>query len=231
MKKALLAVLVALVVSAAAIFGWMQFQKTLDELCLDKNWVGCVRLISCDVTLGLPFAGGSGSAHAAMRNYFLELAKQQTTVLNPDIATANLLMARAHDFEYRWQLPHLSEAYIRCACGIYRELTRDALLALKESAPGEQVKRKSEAAEKLSALARSLRTLGEFYHNHDKLFIAERAFKESVDIATSALTQADESTHERMHSELLVAYAAHIKALRELGRNDQADRETQLLGQ
>ncbi len=231
-KAALLTVLVAVAVGALTIFSWLQMQKTLDGLCATKNWVGCIRLISCDFSLGLPLAGGMPAALTAMRNYFLELARQKTVAQEPDSAVAGMLMRKARECEYKWNLPHLAEAYMRCSCGQYRLLAKDALLALKEPAGAiEQLPMKKNAAEKLSALAVALRNLAELYRNHGKLFIAERALKESVDVATSALTQADESTHERMHSELLVDYAAHIKVLRELGRNDQADRETLLLSQ
>lgn len=209
---------------------WSDLERRLDVFCGSKNWAECSRLVASDITLQRPFVASQrpdqdGPA-TLLQNYFLELTgghTQQRLPLKavPTAEATALIADRAKFYEYQWHLSHLSEAYIRCAVGLYRTRAKAALLSVDTD--------KQAAAEGLEALAKSLRQLAELYQRHGKYLIAERALKECIDVATQGFALADQKSAERFRAELLVDYGAHIKILNDLGRTPEAEHESKLL--
>lgn len=225
-----LALLVGLVFISLLLLGvfawWSELERRLDVFCGSKNWAECSRLVASDISLQWPFVASPRPDQAGppslLQNYFLELTGGRTEQSQLPTAEATAIIAdRAKFYEYQWHLSHLSEAYIRCAVGLYRRRAKVALLAVDTE--------KQAAAESLEALAKSLRQLAELYQRHGKFLIAERALKECIDVATQGFALADQKSAERFRAELLVDYGAHIKILNDLGRTPEAERESKLL--
>jgi tetratricopeptide (TPR) repeat protein len=224
----------AALVTLSLLFYWNDLEKRLDAFCVSKAWAECAATVPGDISLHWPFVDSSGSAQGLsqgaeqgapatlLQNYFLDLSGARTEQSQtPSAAAVAVIVDRAKFYEYQWHFSHLSEAYGRCAVGLYRKRAKAALANLGSN--------KQAAAESLESLANSLRHLAELYQRHGKYLIAEKALKESIDVATQAFALADQKSAERLRAELLVDYGAHIKILNDLGRTPEAERESKLL--
>lgn len=230
----LLTLVGVLLVSLCLSIYWNELERRIDVLCASKGWSECAAAVPGDISLRWPFVDSSGSAQGLsqgpeqgapatlLQNYFLELAGAHTEQSQTPSATAiAVIVDRAKFYEYQWHFSHLSEAYGRCAVGLYRKRAKAALANVGNN--------KQAAAESLESLANSLRHLAELYQRHGKYLIAEKALKESIDVATQGFALADQKSAERLRAELLVDYGAHIKILNDLGRTPEAERESKLL--
>lgn len=230
----LIAVCCAALGALSLLVYWNDLEKRLDAFCDSKAWVECAAAVPADISLHWPFVASSGSAQGLsqgaeqgapatlLQNYFLELAGTRTEQSqSPSAAAVAVIVDRAKLYEYQLHFSHLSEAYGRCAVGLYRKRAKAALANVGSS--------KQVAAESLESLANSLRHLAELYQRHGKYLIAEKALKESIDVATQGFALADQKSAERLRAELLVDYGAHIKILNDLGRTPEAERESKLL--
>lgn len=230
----IIALFVTLLASLTLVICWNELERRADVLCASKSWSECAPLVASDFSLRWPFVDSSGSAQRLsqgaeqgapailLQNYFLELAGTRTEQSQaPSAAAVAAIVGRAKFYEHQWHFSHLSEAYGRCAVGLYRKRAKAALANVGSN--------KQAAAESLESLANSLRHLAELYQRHGKYLIAEKALKESIDVATQGFALADQKSAERLRAELLVDYGAHIKILNELGRTPEAERESKLL--
>ncbi len=226
-------VIMILLVLACAYFFWLQQMRNFDQLCADKDWFKCHAAVSSDITLDWP-PGNKLALTQRLENYFSDLAgsKNSHAAFPPSLPAAMAIGKAAKLHQNQFQLPHIAEAYRRCAVGIHRDCSRKALSELKLSI-SDQAIRKTTAIDNLEALSLSLRDLADLYSNHHKFLIAEKAAKESIDVGTQAiaLASADPIVADRLHSEVLLEYAAHIKLLRMQKRDQEADQETLLLQQ
>ena len=216
---------------------WNELERRLDGLCASKSWAECAPLVAGDISLHWPFVAPRVEQRAVpgavqeleqsapailLQSYFLELAGGHRELSqSPSAAAIALIVDRAKLYEYQWHFAHLSEAYIRCAVGLYRKRAKAALATVSTD--------KQAAAESLEALANGLRHLAELYRRHGKYLIAEKALRESIDVATQGFALADQKSSERFRAEILVDYGAHIKILNDLGRTPEAERESKLL--
>lgn len=224
-----------LLASLSLLIYWNELERRIDALCASKSWSECAPLVASDISLRWPFANpqeaspGADQLGAAvlLQNYFMELAGGHTEQSQlPATAAVALIVDRAKFYEYQWHFSHLSEAYVRCAVGLYRKRAKAALAKLPLATLSTE---KQAAAESLEALATGLRHLAELYQRHGKYLIAEKALKESIDVATQGFALADQKSSERFRAELLVDYGAHIKILNDLGRTPEAEHESKLL--
>ncbi|CAN5540740.1 hypothetical protein BH11CYA1_BH11CYA1_15090 [soil metagenome] len=244
---AIISVALIAILGLGAFAYWYDLEKRIDGLCAAKNWGQCSLLPAGDFSLHWPFVGLRRDDQVApallLQNYFLDLAGVPVehslgqAVLSPgqtipsqgqapqgpapSAASIAVISERAQFYERQWHFRHLSEAYLRCAVGLYRKQAKASLLQVATNKQG--------AAESLGSLAKSLRHLAELYQGHGKYLIAERALKECTDVATQAFALADQATAERFRAELLVDYGAHIKILNDLGRTPEAEHESKLL--
>mgnify|MGYP000311000025 CR=1 FL=1 len=230
----LAAVIMMLLVLACAYLFWLQQMRNFDQLCAEKDWFKCTAAVPTDLTLYWP-PGNKLILTQRLQSYFSELAGTRSSgapQLESSLQAASAIAKVSKLYEERLHLPHLAEAYIRCAVGNYRECTSRALADLKLSIKDQAVK-KTIAVENLEALSSGLRALSELYSRHNKFLIAEKAAKESIDVGTQALALAsgDQDVSDRLHSQLMLEYAAHIKLLRMQNRDKEADQETLLLQQ
>ena len=216
---------------------WYDFEKRVDSYCASKSWAQCSLLVRDEFSLRWPFVGAlradQGSPAVLLQNYFEDLTGGHAgsslvqsdhltpNTTEPSAAAITVISERARFYESQWHFSHLSEAYIRCAVGLYRKRAKAALLRVAADKPA--------AAESLSDLAKALRHLAELYQAHGKYLIAERALKECTDVATQAFALADQKNAERFRAEVLVDYGAHIKILNDLGRTPEAEHESKLL--
>ncbi len=230
----IIALIGVLLASLTLLLYWNELERRTDALCASKSWSECAPLVASDFSLRWPFVDSSGSAQGLsqgaeqgapatlLQNYFLDLSDGHTEQSQLPAASAVVVIVdRAKFYEYQWHFSHLSEAYWRCAVGLYRKRAKAALANVGSN--------KQAAAESLESLANSLRHLAELYQRHGKYLIAEKALKESIDVATQGFALADQKSAERLRAELLVDYGAHIKILNDLGRTPEAERESKLL--
>ena len=219
-----------LLASLSLLLYWNELERRTDALCASKSWSECAPLVASDFSLRWPFVNSQEASSVAnqpgaavlLQNYFLELSDGHTEQSQTASAAAvAVIVDRAKFYEYQWHFSHLSEAYGRCAVGLYRKRAKAALANVGSN--------KQAAAESLESLANSLRHLAELYQRHGKYLIAEKALKESIDVATQGFALADQKSAERLRAELLVDYGAHIKILNDLGRTPEAEHESKLL--
>ncbi len=224
-------VFMMLLISACVYFFWLQQMRILDQLCAQKDWFKCHAAVPSDISLYWPL-GNKLALTPRLENYFSDLAgsKNSYPAFPPSLPAAIAIGKAAKLHENRFQFPHIAEAYTRCAVGIHRDCSRKALSELKLSVT-DQATRKIIAVENLEALSLGLRDLSELYSKHQKFLIAEKAAKESIDVGTQAIAMAsaDPVVADRLHSEVLLGYAAHIKLLRMQKRDKEADQETLML--
>lgn len=165
----------------------LELDKRLDVLCETTQWQKCAELLNED------YRFWNQRPRAILKQYFLDLAanarqdqSSQSTLIQMELlpdsgACADALCNAAHTLEYDEYLPHLAEANIRCAVGIYRrrlEASGAFVVADPGALAADQRRRKS-------ALIEGLKTLAELYRNHGKTFIADRALAESRQLASS----------------------------------------------
>jgi hypothetical protein len=220
----------ALLASLSLLIYWNELERRIDVLCASKSWAECAPLVAGDISLRWPLIASQGADQVGpaplLQNYFMELAGGHAEQSNqsseaPAAEAVALIVDRAKFYEYQWHFSHLSEAYGRCAVGLYRKRAKAALATVSTD--------KQAAAVSLEALANGLRHLAELYQRHGKYLIAEKALKESIDVATQGFALADQKSAERFRAELLVDYGAHIKILNDLGRAAEAEHESKLL--
>lgn len=231
---------VAIIAIVFSYFLWLENVRKLDALCAEKNWYACASASDGDFALKLNFEGFKQDPALCMRNYFSELAGTTNQFpVSPGLVVvdekeekrlASFILKRAKFYEYQVNLPHLAEAYMRCGVGLQRDQCRRSLADLKNSST-KQGQFKHLAAVNMEQLALALRALSDLYANNNKFLIAERAASESIDLTGQAMLLAGDDTdlNERLHSQQLLARAAHIKLLRMQNQNDKADKETLLL--
>jgi hypothetical protein len=187
----------------------LELDQHLDSLCVATQWQKCSQVLDFD------YRFWNTKERLLLKQYFTELAmpadssstaRLSDLQLSADGGTcADSLRAEARTLEYDQYLPHLAEAYIRCAVGVYRhrfdaeraEQTADQfdeershhLVDHHVDRHGDQRdghisdRHEDERLARRLSLVKGLQTLSELYRNHGKTFIAERAIQESRQLA------------------------------------------------
>lgn len=211
-------VLTLLVVGVAA-FAWVfvKQEQDLESLIAQRQWLEAESAASCAT---LPVIIGSGKDNGAaalyLTSFFASRADDLDTAAELDAKADALLpaeqleqaiinlIATAEMLEYRLKLPELAESCTRCAVQVAGRRQDDA-----------------DGAIGYFNMSRALLAMGQICKKHDKLLIAEIAFRESTATASRAYKgtpPAESALRGRYGGQLKNALTAQIELLENQGK-------------
>lgn len=218
-KKQLIAIVLAVPVLAAGGYVWafVQQERDLESLIARRQWLEAESAASCAT---LPVVIGSGKDNGAaalyLSSFFASRAEDVHTAAELDAKADGLLpaehldqaitnlIATAELLEYRLKLPELAESCTRCAVQVAGRRQDDA-----------------DGAIGYFNMSRALLAMGQMCIKHDKLLIAEIAFRESTATASRAYKgtpPAESALRGRYGGQLKDALTAQIELLENQGK-------------
>lgn len=223
-SRKLAASFVALIALTAgyAVWGTVEQQRQLDALLAQKNWLEAESLCS---NASLPVLLGTGKDHGAAKLYLesffadrggdeetsaeLNLAGDKKLKADDLGAALDNLIHTAEFAEYRLKLPEFSEACARTAVQVAGRRLDDATGGIGDY-----------------NMSRALLSMGQICKAHQKLLIAELAFRESIATAGRAYRGDREATipqHKKYGEQLKESLKTQIELLEKQGKKQHLD--------
>lgn len=218
-KKQLIAVVLALPVVGAAGYAWafVQQERELEAMIAQRQWLEAETATSCaNLPVIIGSAKDNGAAALYLSSFFASRGDDAETAAELDARGDKLLpaeqldqaitnlIATAEMLEYRLKLPELAESCTRCAVQVAGRRQDDV-----------------DGAVGYFNMSRALLAMGQMCKKHDKLLIAEIAFRESTATASRAYKgtpPAESALRGRYGGQLKDALTAQIELLENQGK-------------